>query len=139
MILDYNILGRPRSGNKMTEHTCKINCTCNEDTLKGLIHKWWQELKYSKKELLDDSLPSRFFCNFRIGHYRGEDRVHVEFNILREEEQIKLKIYMLYPEWSPLHPIDTFKDIVCWYISAFKERKIPAELKQGLLSRKIEC
>lgn len=123
----------------MTEHTCQIICECNENTLKELIHQWWEELKYSNKELLDDSLPTRFFGNFRIGHYRGEDRVHFEFKIIQEAQHAILKIYMLYPEWSPLHPSDTFQDIVCWFISTLKERQIEAELKQGLLSRKIEC
>jgi hypothetical protein len=123
----------------MTEHTCQLTCKCNKEILIEIIHQWWEEIKYSKKELIEDSLPSRFFGNFRIGHYRGEDRVHVEFKILQEEEQSILKIYMLYPEWSPLHPFDTFQEIVCWYISALKKQNIKVEIKQSMLSRKVEC
>jgi len=123
----------------MTEHTCQLICNCNQEILIEIIHQWWNDLKYSKKELIEDSLPSRFFGNFRIGHFRGEDRVHIELKVLKENGQTILKIYMLYPEWSPLHSFDTFQEIVCWYISVLRERKIQAELKQGMLSKKIEC
>ncbi|MCK5561669.1 MAG: hypothetical protein KAJ51_13790 [Thermoplasmata archaeon] len=123
----------------MTEHTCQIVCECNENTLNEIIHQWWKEVEYSKKELLDDSLPKRFFGNFRIGHYRGEDRIHFEFKIIKKAQLTILKVYMLYPEFSPLLPSDTFQEIVCWFISALKEKNISAEIKQGLLSRKIIC
>ena len=123
----------------MTEHTCQIVCECNEIILNEIIHQWWKEIKYSKKELLDDSLPNRFFGNFCIGHYRGEDRIHVEFKIEKKALQSILKVYMLYPEFSPLIPHDTFQEIVCWYISALKEKNIKADIKQRLISRNINC
>jgi hypothetical protein len=123
----------------MTEHTCQLICGCNDEVLIKIIRQWWKELKYSKKELIEDTLPKRFYCNFRIGHYRGEDRAHFEFKIEQKNHNTILNIYMLYPEWSPLYPFDMFQEIVCWYISVLKERKVTVELKQGMLSRKIEC
>jgi hypothetical protein len=123
----------------MTENTCQLICDCKEEILIDVIHKWWNELKYLKKEVLVDLLPARFFCNFRRGHYRGEDRVHFEFKIQPEDLQTVLKIYMVYPEWSPLHPFDMFQEIVCWYISALKKQNVNVKIKQGMFSRKIEC
>ena len=123
----------------MTEHKCQIICRANVDIINDTIRQWWETTNYSKKELVDDSLPKRFYGNFRIGHYRGEDRIHFEFSIENNFPQTKLKIYLLYPEWSPLSPQDTFQDIVCWFILALKNRKIDTELKQEVFARKVIC
>ena len=123
----------------MTEHIYRIICDCNIEILKELIHKWWEEEAYSKKELIEDSLPKRFHVTFRKGHYRGESKIRVICSIGTKDTQSILKIYVLFPEWSPLYPYNTVREVVCWFVSSLRKGDIKVEVKRRLFRKKIVC
>ena len=123
----------------MTEHTYRIICDCNEEILNEIIHQWYEEATYSKKELLEDFLPKRFHGTFRIGHYRGESKIRFIYSIKSKATQTILKINILFPDWSPLYPRNTLQEIICWFVSSLRKKNIKAEIKQKLFSKKIVC
>jgi len=123
----------------MTEHTYRIICDCNEEILNEIIHQWWEETTYSKKELIEDLLPKRFYGTFRIGHYRGESKIRFIFGIKGKDPKTIFKISILFPDWSPIYPHNTLQDIICWFVSSLRKRNIKTEFKQKIFSKKIIC